>query len=262
MQYLLKPCQQCHKPMNGGVYRAAHICPHCYFEHEGGKRSRARKVQQPAAAVYEEPQMYEAPQEYEEPKMYAEEVAEAEAEEPAVVAPSVAISTDAIVAAEEEVSAPAVLPVIAPPAAAEKPTPAPLAKQTPPQPAPVKAPAPAVTNGGVTLTTKPLAEHDILALVDDVTAESVITIELTPELFKDGKFVGAKSDAVLEALKQGKREALAKLRVIAENLDANMVTDIAIKNGMKMLDAKTADITVNVAGKAVIAEVSEDAYEV
>ena len=43
MQSLQKLCQNCHKPMNGGVYRASHICPHCFFEHEGGKASRRAK---------------------------------------------------------------------------------------------------------------------------------------------------------------------------------------------------------------------------
>ena len=41
MHFLKKPCQGCNKPMNGGVYRASHICPHCGFEHEGGKSRRA-----------------------------------------------------------------------------------------------------------------------------------------------------------------------------------------------------------------------------
>lgn len=48
MESLSKPCQNCHKPMNGGVYRAAHTCPHCLFEHEGG-RTRTRGRQQSAA---------------------------------------------------------------------------------------------------------------------------------------------------------------------------------------------------------------------
>lgn len=44
MESLSRPCQNCHKPMNGGVYRAPHTCPHCLFEHEGGKtRTRGRR---------------------------------------------------------------------------------------------------------------------------------------------------------------------------------------------------------------------------
>lgn len=44
MDFLLRPCQSCHKPMNGGVYRASHVCPHCLFEHEGGKNRKRHKM--------------------------------------------------------------------------------------------------------------------------------------------------------------------------------------------------------------------------
>lgn len=42
MEFLNKLCQNCRKPMNGGVYRAIHVCPHCLFEHEGGKSKKKR----------------------------------------------------------------------------------------------------------------------------------------------------------------------------------------------------------------------------
>lgn len=43
MEFLNKLCQNCRKPMNGGVYRAIHVCPHCLFEHEGGKSKKKRR---------------------------------------------------------------------------------------------------------------------------------------------------------------------------------------------------------------------------
>src|SRR5690606_16983106 len=44
MEFLTRPCLKCHNPMNGGVYRAAQFCPHCFFEHEGGRKKRRGKV--------------------------------------------------------------------------------------------------------------------------------------------------------------------------------------------------------------------------
>lgn len=64
MEFLNKLCQNCHKPMNGGTYRAAHVCPHCFFAHAGGKSKRRFA---PVAAV--EPVAEQAEE------MYAEEVA-------------------------------------------------------------------------------------------------------------------------------------------------------------------------------------------
>lgn len=43
MEFLNKLCQNCRKPMNGGVYRAIHVCPHCLFAHEGGKSKNKRR---------------------------------------------------------------------------------------------------------------------------------------------------------------------------------------------------------------------------
>ncbi len=56
MQYLLKPCQECHQPMNGGVYRSAHVCPHCGFRHDGGKKAkRATMKPVPTSAALNTP---------------------------------------------------------------------------------------------------------------------------------------------------------------------------------------------------------------
>lgn len=42
MEFLTRPCLKCQNPMNGGVYRALYLCPHCFFEHEGGKKKKRR----------------------------------------------------------------------------------------------------------------------------------------------------------------------------------------------------------------------------
>ena len=40
MQSITQPCQNCHKPMHGGTYRAIHLCPHCSYANKGVKMSR------------------------------------------------------------------------------------------------------------------------------------------------------------------------------------------------------------------------------
>lgn len=62
MESLNKPCQNCHKPMNGGVYRSAHTCPHCLFQHETSNAKRGRKQRKPApvAALPEKEALQEA----------------------------------------------------------------------------------------------------------------------------------------------------------------------------------------------------------
>lgn len=285
MQALTQPCQQCHKPMNGGVYRAAHVCPHCRFEHAGGKKNK-RKVQlfavanRPATADYAvdevmpeaesyssdtqdytddaedyvankrvaDPESYSA--DAEETENYYEEeanntaeadMAEAHTEEQVnnVIATEAEAKTAAIITREPEVTRK--------PAAARP---------------PVAVRKSVAASEGVTLTTKPASEFEVLAVLEETSAECVLSIELTPDLFEGGKFIGAKSEKVLAALKQGKKNALAELRDIADDLGANMVTDIVVKNGLKMVDAKTANITVTVTGQAVAAEVTEDAVEI
>lgn len=271
MQALTKPCQQCHKPMNGGVYRAAHICPHCRFEHAGGKTTK-RKVQlfavanRPAAVddVIAEAESYSSEvesyshdaeddvanrqvadtesysadrEETEETENYYEEEAANNAAEAEMAEAHTEEQVKDAIAAEAEAKTVAARPTIA-------------ARKS------------VAASASVTLTTKPASEFEIIAVLEETSAECVLSIELTPDLFENGKFIGAKSEKVLAALKQGKKNALAELRDIAEDLGANMVTDIAVKNGLKMIDAKTANITVTVTGQAVAAEVIEDAMEI
>ena len=54
MQFLLKPCQECQKPLNGGVYRYrdALVCPHCGSEQgkTPAKRQGAQAVKKPVRA--------------------------------------------------------------------------------------------------------------------------------------------------------------------------------------------------------------------
>ena len=312
MQALTKPCQQCHKPMNGGVYRAAHICPHCLFEHPGGKKSRRSMhlhavakqtdfAQKPAADAIVKPTIdsiakpasgsivkpandhvvkangYLVTEETLEARVEAEAAIPAtqthtiattvtEIIEAAVTESKAASETEAstlIGAVETEAEAEAIVEATLkaePPVSTQlnvKAAPAPLvaAKSATRQ-------AITATGDSVTLTTKPASEFEILAVLEEASAECVLSIELTPDLFVDGKFIGAKSEKVVAALKQGKKNALSELRAKAEDLGANMVTDIVIKNGLKMVDASTANITVSATGQAVAAETTEDALEI
>lgn len=204
--------------MNGGMYRANHICPHCFFEHEGGKRSNVSVAQAPVQ------------------KAPATKTYEAKPKDPA---------TEYLVTEHEETptdTAPApVSEAVAEPQAPEE------------APAPAEAVTPA-SSANIVLTTKPKAQQTVLAVMGEVSAECVLSIALTPELFKDGKFIGKKSEKVLAALKQGKQNALAQLQQAAQAQDANMVTDVTVKNGMKMIGNESANITVNATGNAIVAE--------
>ncbi len=317
MQALTKPCQQCHKPMNGGVYRAAHICPHCLFEHPGGKKSKRSMhlhavakhtdlPQKPAADASVKPTIdsiakpasgsivkpandhvvkpasgYVVTEEAIEETLEAR--VEAEAAIPATQTHTIATTVTEIIEAAvteskaaSETEANTLIGAVETEAEAEAIVEATL-KAEPPVSTPLNvkaAPAPLVaaksatrqaitaTGDSVTLTTKPASEFEILAVLEEASAECVLSIELTPDLFVDGKFIGAKSEKVVAALKQGKKNALSELRAKAEDLGANMVTDIVIKNGLKMVDASTANITVSATGQAVAAETTEDALEI
>lgn len=62
MESLNTPCQNCQRPMNGGVYRMPHVCPHCLFVNEGirgGKRRKPRPMTEAVAAPAPEPQQQE-----------------------------------------------------------------------------------------------------------------------------------------------------------------------------------------------------------
>ena len=246
--------------MNGGLYRANHICPHCFFEHEGGKKSRrAAKpsfVEEAATTSPVTEAAIEAPAAVEEVPTYEPEVAEAPIAEP----------EKPVVQEVEEVAPEAK-------AAYEEPKPAEVAEYSAPVEEPavietpeavsavVEAPAaePVIEPAEVTLTTKSSAEQNVVATLGDVAGESVITIALTPDMFNaEGKFSGAKSEPVLAALKQGKKNALNNLRDQAALIGANTVADIAIKNGMKLVSAQSANVTVIASGAALVAEPSSE----
>lgn len=207
MKSLIKPCEQCHKPMNGGVYRAEHICPHCGFEHSGGKTKRARKELQSKSAAS------------------VNKVAPIKKANPKLGEPTQA--------------------------------PAANIKQAETKTVPQKNTA--VTADNVALTTKPLDGMKNVDHIKDINANCVLNLELTPDLFENGKFVGAKSAKVKAALQQGKKHALGKLRAAAQTAGANMVTDIAVKNAFKLVDAQKAKVTVSVMGAAVNAQTVKEA---
>ncbi len=193
MQLLNKPCQNCHKPMNGGVYRASHICPHCLCEHEGGSR-RARRKQQKLAGA---------------PRNIA----------PQHVAPSVVAQLPEATRQNQE--SPAATPGYE-----------------------------AVAPGAVALSSKPADEYGAVTTVKAITAECVLKIKATPDLFSDGKFLGTKSETVRAALAQGRKHALAQLREKAQSLDANLVSDVAVNNAIKKADSQNLNIIVQATGVA------------
>ncbi|HEY7772061.1 MAG TPA: heavy metal-binding domain-containing protein [Marinagarivorans sp.] len=154
------------------------------------------------------------------------------------------------------------------PATPAKPQPATVSKATEPAKAEAaikaskaSAKSTPVGDDAVVLTTKSSKEQTVLALMDEVSSECVLTVALTPDLFNNGKFIGQKSAVVKAALKQGKQDALTQLRQAAHDLDANMVTDVAVKNSMKMVSTESAKIIVTATGNAIVAELYEEAYE-
>lgn len=181
--------------MNGGVYRASHICPHCLFEHEGGRHTRR-----------------------------GARLAETTALERAATEPAVSVLAS-------------------------------VASEVPQQePAPIQLSA-------VVLTSKSNDELTILEVIDDLTAEYVQNIQLTPDLFKDGKFVGSKSEKVKAALNLGKKHVLAQLRKAAQGQGANMVTNVTVKNTIKAVGSQKANITVRGGGTSVRAELAQETCE-
>ncbi len=249
MEALLKPCQSCHKPMNGGMYRAPNVCPHCNFEHEGLGRKKNRKVslkavsKAPSDAVIaddnnaavplnEQYGVEEIEPESATPNESVQEVQAAEADAAEAAPTETAEAVESSTAdASEAVSEPAK-------AAEVEVDPEVLSK--------------------IVLSGKPLSEHTIAATLDDVTANCVLNLKLTPDLFEDGKFLGAKADKVQAALKQGRKHVLAQLRAKAYDGGANLVAGVVVKNAIKAVDNKTAKITVQAKGQGAVAEMDEE----
>jgi len=190
MESLAKTCQKCRENMNGGVYRAAHICPHCLHEHAWGKVKSRKRFK---------------PQE----EQTEEQVAQPEVEVAAVL-------------------------------------------QAQPQPTKV---------ADVMLTAKSVEEHAMLELIDEIEAECVLSIQLTPDLVSNGKFVGGKSEKVKAALAQGKKHALLQLRQKAHEQNANLVAGVLVKNAIKVANPQTLNIIVKASGMAARTELASEVSE-
>lgn len=208
MEFITKPCLKCHNPMNGGVYRAAQFCPHCFFEHEGGRKKGRKKMSADRSAMKADTIRTEA------------------------------VKTDAM---EAKVGTMQVEEVYAEEVAA-------------PEPAPKPVPA-------VVLTTKSASEQAVLETLDEVTAECVLNLKVTPDLISNGKFVGTKSEKVKAALEQGKKHVLAQLRQKAQERGANLVSDVAVKNAVKATDSQSVKIIVKAMGQAVVVEAVAETSE-
>lgn len=411
MLSLSKPCENCNKPMHGGVYRASHVCPHCLHEHENIKSRRKKRrnmvkptpveplvsdapehtiepAPMPVAAVYDEPdyETSEAEASQYETASAADTLSEVEALE-AEIAQAEAAAFGALptaevseIAAEEaydyaasaaeleatygepaesdspadSVEEPVAQPVEEPVHKAEASTretaeftrspapqeqereqeydevaasiaaaygsaddakPASASKATAPKSAdgrpvggysnedeaqpgdyaydeykpteeyadvpaasfvkpsapvtgkekPVAAaitqetpPAATIDSDEVTLTTKSSEQYEVLMTLEPVTANCILSVGITPDMFTDGKFTGARSEKIQAALKQGRKDVLNQLRSSAYELGGNLVTDIDVKSGMKLLDKSSAKITVSATGEALSAELNSE----
>lgn len=171
MRALQKPCQNCHKPMNGGVYRAPHICPYCGFDHKANESTLSH-----------------------EPRT-------AEGNIKKVLANTV------------------------------------------------------ITPAEVMLSNKSSSELDIITGLGQVNSEASVSILLTPDMFNaDGKFIAAKNETVTSALKQAKQKAFIELRNQAAILGANMLADVAIKNGIKQINSQQANVRLTATANALLVE--------
>ena len=110
------------------------------------------------------------------------------------------------------------------------------------------------SNVKVALTTEPSHDQLVIKLLDEINATSVLHVELTPDLFINGKFAGTKSPKVQSVLKQGKKDVLEQMQKAALDLGANTVADIEVKNAMKMIDKNSAKITVSASGTALLTD--------
>lgn len=155
--------------------------------------------------------------------------------------------------ASEPAFEPAPIPVAQPePVAAVEPVAEP-AVETAPQA------TPAIDVADVVLTTKSEHEHNVVAQVAEVQAENAVMVAITPDMIRDGKFTGSKSETVQNALKQARQNALAELREEASRLGANLVEAVEVKSGLKLADKQNARVSVKATGQAVQAELAETA---
>lgn len=111
--------------------------------------------------------------------------------------------------------------------------------------------------GDVVLTSKSVDEHSVELFIGEISAECVLNIKMTPDLIKNGKFVGSKSEKVKAALMQGKKHALSQLRQKAQSQGANLVSDVSVKNVVKSADAQKVSLVVKATGAAAKTEITE-----
>lgn len=256
MAALSKPCDNCNKPMNGGVYRAPHICPHCLHAHEDRMKKNRRSSRQIGAKLKN-----------------------TQTEKP--VAPPIAAQAQAASkpAKRTEPVFQTQLPVIdveeasATPAQRQEPS-IDIASTTTAQPSarlqPAKVSKSPARSGvakpmhrdAVVLTTRSGEDQNIINVIDEIAVESIMSIELTADLFDEGgKFIGVKSEKVKAALAQGKKNALVDLRKKAKKLGGNLVTFVSVKNTVKAAQANSVNIIVRASGTCTVAVTDEEALE-
>lgn len=291
MDFLSQPCESCNNPMNGGVYKSPQVCPHCGYDHATGEESPATQAvsytEQPepqteneTESVVEELQPAEKtgeitaeqkeeafdssaditvpnPQQEEpEPKIEAAEAKPdyevQEIEEPiAVQEEPIPAEVTPISAARENIE-----PVIEEPSE-------PVAQERLSDPISNTPPAYEVSElepADVKLSNEYPTDKMVSADLGELTEQSEILFGITASMIQDGKFVGAKSPEVKNAMKKARAKALSQLRNSAAMSGANMVANIETNYGLKAVDAKTVKVTAKVEGLALAVEEEEDEY--
>ena len=251
MDYLARPCKKCEKPMNGGVYRSPHICPHCYHEHPAWRKSRARRASAPLAqtAVHAEP---EATQDVAAP---AAEMTASHAASPAATDYAAQHEMAAQSAADAAAAASMEADESVAQSDTQSDTEAHHAHTGRIEPhveslvQPVKAPRqPAQSAGKILLTDKSLTDYHILERFEESESDCTVPVPLTPEMFTGRKFTGSKHEAVVSALGEAKKQVMIDLRNQAQASGANLVAEITIKKAMKVVGGETAMLTVKASG--------------
>ncbi|VUD69265.1 hypothetical protein TDB9533_04632 [Thalassocella blandensis] len=215
MQFLLKPCQECQKPLNGGVYRYRNVlvCPHCDSQQDDGKSKKGSK-RPPARARVVAPAA--SPDSSASQPKTTRKTAQKNPKQQPVNASAQKISTNKISAKIKT---------------------QPAANQI--KPADVK------------LIGKVSADDAALsARLGEVNSESQASFKKTAQMFANGKFVGSKVEAFQESYNLAKKDALQQLRREAVLVNANTVADISIKYSVKSIDATNAQVLVKVTGTA------------
>lgn len=237
MQFLLKPCQECNKPLNGGVYRYRNVlvCPHCDAQQDDGKSNGSRKGSVKGSVKGSARTSVKAT------------VAKQSNGSTKTAAKPVTSKSGGTSPEKAPVKAPAKGAVTAKGAATAKVKTTAVAQSKAKQSPGQLKPAEVKLVGKDAVDQRTIAEN-----FGELKTESQNTFAITPNMFSNGKFVGSKLNAFQESYNHAKKDALQQLRRDAAVMGANTVSDVAIKYSVKDLDGKAAQVLVKASGLALI----------